>query len=294
MREDTFLGKKVEYTGEYNPNLLVPVPRQHNRSLIDISDDALPFVGYDVWNGYELSCLNKNGVPIVGVVKIVYPCNSKNIVESKSLKLYLNSFNMTRIDAVLEDNIFILLQKTIKKDLENIIEAPVNVNIFNLSTNTVGGLGYLWDSLERKIDKDIECNIYNETPSLLAPVKEYEILIDKRYHAQCLRSNCKVTKQPDWGDVYIKYVSYKVIDPNNLFKYLVSFRNEAHFHEEICETIYKRIYDTVQPVSLMVACFYTRRGGIDINPIRSLLPTDLIYFNSYIQHMERSPKSIRQ
>ena len=304
MKEETFLGKKVDYKSTYDPSLIVPVPRQENRTSISIINDNLPFVGYDVWNAYEIGCLNKNGVPFSGIAKIVYPCNSEFIVESKSLKLYLNSFNMTKIDAESFSVVKDILEETIKTDLSHALKTDVKAHIHDISSgelNLESTAGSLPVSLENVVleqltpNQHIVCTEYNENPQLLnVNLQEFETLQTHSYISKCLRSNCKVTHQPDWGDVYITYTSYKHIDETQLYKYLISFRNESHFHEEICETIYKRLYDILNPVDLVVACFYTRRGGIDINPIRSWLDTGLRCFKDYINVENISEKTIRQ
>ena len=203
------LGQTSKYKSKYDPELLVREPRSSNRQHLGVVDSNLPFTGYDTWNAYEVSCLNANGVPITGFAKITYPCSNAYIVESKSLKLYLNSFNMTYFTSNVRSDIY-------------------------------------------------RRQGYND-----------QSVTEQKYHSSLLKSNCRVTSQPDWGDVYIYYKGSHSINPSSLLKYIVSFRDECHFHEEICETIYKRISDKFAPHELTVTCLYVRRGGIDINPIRS-------------------------
>lgn len=281
--EATHLGKSVEYTSTYNPKLLVPVPRLDNRMTIGLSNDNLPFIGYDVWNCYEVSCLAANGAPITGIAKIKYSSDSPFIIESKSLKLYLYSYNMTKIGekGMSAKEIRIILEKQIATDLSECLKTQVQINIFDPNHrkyNESAFTSYLdnWTN----IDEDHGCTIetmndglfeYNENPKLLKAhprSRNVDLTVDY-YYSNNLRSNCKITKQPDWGSVFITHKGDNVLTQTDLVQYIVSFRNENHFHEEICETIYKRLYDIYRPHELSVACFYTRRGGIDINPIRA-------------------------
>ena len=271
------LGKTSEYKSQYDPSLLVREPRSNNRKHLNIDDDNLPFIGYDTWNAYEISALTDNGLPVVGVAKIVYPASSKFIVESKSLKLYFNSFNMTKL-GVTPDEVRDNIRSRSEKDLSKLLETPVFVNVNSnsevlLEFNTTfaeyhEGFITIEDEFENELTG--EFTVYQETPELLKfeEFPEGENVI-RKYHSALLKSNCRVTSQPDWGDVYIVYKSSKDIDPVSLVKYIVSFRDECHFHEEICETIYKRLHDALQPELLHVMCLYARRGGIDINPQRA-------------------------
>ena len=280
------LGQSSQYKSLYDPGLLVREPRKSNREHLDLDDDNLPFVGNDTWNAYEVSALTDNGLPVTGIAKIVYPCNSKYIVESKSIKLYFNSFNMTKLG---KDPIEVVnsIESKAKKDLSELLEAEVNIKIafnYEVLKCTFPGI-YEWEheinSTYEEVQKlsystleddyntsEIEFDVYNETPDLLEVIDSEASEV--RYHSALLKSNCRVTSQPDWGDVYI-YMKHnsKTIDPISMLKYIVSFRDECHFHEEICETIYKRIWDVLEPEELCVRCLYARRGGIDINPERA-------------------------
>jgi 7-cyano-7-deazaguanine reductase len=266
------LGKTVDYPDQYDSSILVREPRQSNRDHLDLNDNNLPFCGYDIWNAYEVSCLTKKGFPVTGIAKIVYPCDNKYIVESKSLKLYFNSFNMTQLGDT-ADQARDLIKYHTEEDLSKLLETNVQVTIF--APEEVGPTkpyfhkGY--NTLETWSDcRDLAFNVYNESPELLAEdyIIDQPYLVDQRYHSSLLKSNCRVTHQPDWGDVYIAMKSKKVVRPKNLLQYIVSFRDENHFHEEIAETIYKRLWDTFEPTELAVTCLYARRGGIDINPTR--------------------------
>jgi len=279
------LGKVSKYKSTYDPSLLVREPRSSNRLHLNIKDDDLPFIGYDTWNAYEVSALVDSGLPVAGVAKIVYPASSKYIVESKSIKLYFNSFNMTKIGVnskVVLDKIAIIAAE----DLSNLLETDVRVYVHsNAEVLRKEKTAYTewnhksYSTLEDDYNvKGVTFETYKETPELLEVVDSVNDTV--HYHSALLKSNCRVTSQPDWGDVYITITKKgKTIDPISLLKYIISFRDECHFHEEICETIYKRIYDKLAPDELAVRCLYARRGGIDINPERAnserLLQTNL-------------------
>ena len=251
---------------EVDAGLLVSVPRHLNRTGYGIEEDALPFVGIDAWNSYEFSTLQKNGFPISGWLKFTYSSSTPNIVESKSVKLYLNSYNMARLILGKED--LHEIEAQIERDISKAVGGEVGVYIAVGDVDTVKPLKGDFMSLEEY------CNIakmsfdrYNESSDILEVVPSigrYE-----RWRSYSLRSNCRVTNQPDWGDVYIHIKGEKAVTPESLLQYIVSMRKENHFHEEIAECIYKRLYDLLDPEELLVTCLYTRRGGIDINPTRA-------------------------
>jgi len=266
------LGKTSEYKSQYDASLLVREPRSNNRKHLNIQDDALPFYGNDTWNAYEVSALTNNGIPVVGIGKIVYSCFSKYIVESKSLKLYFNSFNMTKLGATQEE-VRQKIADLAEKDLSELLETEVQVAVHS-NTSVVADQGDIYNeyfdestvTLEDKYNPG-EVTVYQETPELLE-VQDIGIPTAFKYHSALLKSNCRVTSQPDWGDVFIQYKGKKTATPESLLKYIISFRDECHFHEEICETLYKRLNDALAPQELSVFCLYARRGGIDINPER--------------------------
>jgi 7-cyano-7-deazaguanine reductase len=283
---ETHLGKTVVYPKKYDTSVLVKELRQNNRDHLDIQPGELPFKGYDLWNAYEVSCLTINGMPVTGVAKILYPCDSSHIVESKSLKLYLNSFNMSKFGASRATALKIV-ESTIQMDLSQLLNTQVKVflqsaddsykihseinnphDIFKTPKNTPSNVKYeTLELLQNANEKQFKH--YTETPSLLKIKSDIPGAAEPfHYHSSLLKSNCKVTNQPDWGDVFIFMAGNKVCEPMSLLEYIISFRDENHFHEEVCETIYKRLLDTYHPAQLGVACFYSRRGGIDINPIR--------------------------
>lgn len=278
------LGKVSQYKSTYDKGLLVREPRQSNRTYLGIYDDNLPFVGFDTWNAYECSFLLDNGCPVTGVAKVVYPANSKYIVESKSLKLYFNSFNMERMGKSVKEAAE-KFTKTANADLSELLCAGVTVGFILPDTcdrvkKSAKEVYSRFQNIEMHIDpKDLAAatfDTYNETPSLLKADFSYNMLVEQNMHSALLKSNCRVTSQPDWGDVYIHIITKYDVNRLDMLKYIVSFRNECHFHEEICECIYKRLYDTYEPTQLFVMCLYARRGGIDINPARAS-NIDLLY-----------------
>lgn len=267
------LGQTSEYKDQYDPSLLVNEPRSNNRKHLGIEDHDLPFCGFDTWNAYEVSALTTGGLPVAGVAKVVYPCDSKYIVESKSIKLYFNSFNMYKCGSTPEE-VLRFIDKTASKDLSELLETNVVVKTYDASFRPPQDsvLNHnMYNTLETHFTQeqlgDIKLDTYNECPQLLVTRPGGGDAV--RWHSGLLKSNCRVTSQPDWGDVYIMYEGDTHVTEDSLLKYIVSFRDECHFHEEICETIYTRLNDMLQPEQLVVTCLYARRGGIDINPVRA-------------------------
>ena len=250
-------------------SLLVAIPRSLNRTQYGIADDDLNFVGYDVWNCYEVSALLKNGAPVSGALKLRYPANSHSIVESKSLKLYLNSFNMYKFDTNDIVEVSLQISERVCLDLSALLDCPVIAKFYPPSY--WGEVGYVdpgasFVTVEDIVDFDkFECNHYNEDPDILNTTVEGRIY----YHSSLLRSNCRVTNQPDWGDIFVAMDAKTAPTPESFLQYITSMRKENHFHEEICECVYTRLYEKFNPENLLVFCLYTRRGGIDINPVRS-------------------------
>jgi 7-cyano-7-deazaguanine reductase len=251
---------------EVDPSLLVAVPRHLNRTGYGIQEEELPFVGIDAWNSYEFSTLQKNGFPISGWLKFTYSSSTPNIVESKSVKLYLNSYNMARLIESKED--LWKIEEQVERDIARAVGGEVGVYIAIGDVDTVKPMKGDFMSLENYCNVDkMSFDRYNESSDILEVVPSigrYE-----RWRSHSLRSNCRVTNQPDWGDVYIHIKGEKAVTPESLLQYIVSMRKENHFHEEIAECIYKRLWDLLEPEELLVTCLYTRRGGIDINPTRA-------------------------
>lgn len=255
------LGKKSEYESHYNPSKLFPIPRKIKRDEIGVPM-PLPFFGYDTWNHYEVSWLNQKGKPQVGMAEITYSSDSPNIIESKSMKLYFNSLNNTHFensDAV---------KKTLIQDISARVEADVTVVLMPLSFYRQRHVGYQHGIGENIDDIDVEIDCYSVFPEFLTTenIDTEEILC-----SDLLKSNCLVTNQPDWASVKITYTGKK-INRAGLLKYIISFRNHNEFHEQCIERIFMDIQRQCQPERLTVYGRYTRRGGLDINPVRSSFP----------------------
>ena len=293
------LGKITGYKCTYDPSMLVREPRQNNRKHLNISDENPPFVGYDVWNAYEVSCITEEGMPIAAIAKCVYPATNKYIVESKSIKLYMNTFNMEKLSGSIV-SVLQQLEVKMQEDLSKLLETDVQVYV-RLTKAVDDAMHYpplfptaQYPTLENLIDvTTISSRGYKEDPTLLSWTDGDSQRI-QRYHSALLKSNCRVTSQPDWGDVYIHYKGPYALNPTSLLQYFASFRDECHFHEEICETIYKRLYDATKPEELMVACLYVRRGGIDINPIRANTVELLDQHKAMWDKYKYFPKTVRQ
>ena len=260
---------RYETPDDIDPTQLVGIPRYLNRTQYDLSGDE--FLGVDTWNGYEFSCLLNNGFPLSGWIRWSYPSDTPNIVESKSAKLYLNSYNMAKLGDNIAD-VRNFVEGKVSADLESVIEGRVNVTLFiNENYGYTKPFTGSWMQLEEMVDVTaIEFDQYNEDPNTLQVVEAGSYAT--RVMSNSLRSNCRVTNQPDWGDIYIHIKGDLTVTMESLLQYIVSMRKENHFHEEIAECVYKRLLDLLDPEELMVGCLYTRRGGIDINPVRANQP----------------------
>ncbi|NJC89399.1 MAG: NADPH-dependent 7-cyano-7-deazaguanine reductase QueF [Desulfuromonas sp.] len=259
------LGKPTSYRDEYDPALLCPFPRAPKRAELGL-DAALPFAGFDLWNAYELSWLNPAGKPVVAMAEFRFSCTSPFLIESKSFKLYLNSFNQTRFAD------FAAVAATVERDLARACGASVVVRLLPLSAVTgtaVAALpGRCLDDLDVVIDR------YDYDPTLLDGAADPGRMVEETLHSHLLKSNCLVTRQPDWASVLIRYRG-PAIDPAALLRYLVSFRRHSEFHEQCVERIFTDLLRHCRPELLTVYARYTRRGGLDINPFRSNFETDL-------------------
>ena len=268
--EQSELGKASRYVDHYDASLLFPLPRADKRAELGLGE-AMPFFGADIWTAYELSWLNARGKPQLALAHITVPCESPNIIESKSFKLYLNSFNNTVFAD--EQAVLACLREDLAQALWRGASAPGSVGVRLLGpewfdrepVHELDGL-----SLDRM---DVECRRYMPAPDLLsvlpgdAPVSE--VLV-----SNLLKSNCLVTGQPDWGSVQISYTG-DAIAQEGLLQYLVSFRNHNEFHEQCVERIFMDIWTRCKPLKLTVYARYTRRGGLDINPFRTSHPQKL-------------------
>lgn len=256
------------YKDTYDPSLLVKIPRSLNREGYGLTGEE--FVGVDTWNAYEVSAITTKGQPVAGFLKIVCPADSEFHVESKSIKLYLNSFNMTQIADNAKDCMK-AIESRVRRDLDELLETNTTVS-FYASKKEVEDLSFAGYSDISEITNldEIDFTAFKSDSSQLEggyidENKQGEV----RFSSNLLRSNCRVTNQPDWGDIYIYLKGKDLPTPESLAKYIVSHRTVSHFHEEICEMVYAHLTERFNPERLMVACLYTRRGGIDINPIRA-------------------------
>ncbi len=274
--EATVLGKNVKAPVLYDPSVLVAVPRSVNRDKYEITSEM--FSGFDWLNCYECSSLDMMGVPFYFAMSIKYPSNTTNIIESKSLKLYLNSFNMSRIGNIRD------FQKIVVNDLSKILG-------INGEEVVITNLPYLED-LKRYKSLNDACdvglinihNVYNENQELIIIYNVNNGY--SRWRFEGFRSNCKITGAPDFATVFIEIQGNEQPTPESLLRYLISYRNEAHFHEECCELIYKRLLEWCSPKYLYVRCNYTRRGGIDIVPVRETYTTNPKYHFATVTRTE--------
>lgn len=250
---DSSLGKKTFYEPYYNPNKLFPISRKTQRDELSISSTP-PFFGYDSWNHYEVSWLNEKGKPIFALAEIIYSCHSPFLIESKSLKLYFNSFNNTKFSGLQA------VQRQIIYDIEEKIGAKVAVQINPFRREEAHYFeGKCLDEM------DVDCSIYTVAPSLLTVEKTQ---VNEKLYSNLLKSNCLVTNQPDWASVQIIY-SGKKINHAGLLRYLVSFRNHNEFAEHCIERIFMDVMRFCQPEELTVFGRYSRRGGLAVNPFRT-------------------------
>lgn len=264
------LGKASAYADQYDAALLFPIARQAKRAEIGI-DGAPPFFGADLWTAFELSWLNPRGKPQVAIAHITVPCETPNIIESKSFKLYLNSFNNTRFASEAE------VRARIRADVSEAAWRGA------AQAGSVGVSLVLPEAFDREpvheldgllLDRlDVECTQYQPAPELLGAQHD-EAPVTETLVSHLLKSNCLVTGQPDWASVQIHY-SGAQIDQAGLLQYLVSFRNHNEFHEQCVERIFMDIWARCRPIKLAVYARYTRRGGLDINPLRTSHPQQL-------------------
>jgi 7-cyano-7-deazaguanine reductase len=281
--EQSQLGKSSAYIDQYDASLLFPIPRAGKRAEIGIAG-AAPFFGADMWTAFELSWLNLRGKPQVALVHFTVPCESLNIVESKSFKLYLNSFNNSRFadaDAV-KARLRADITEAVWRTEGEPVKAPATIGV-----TIVGAEQFDREPVHEldglNLDRlDIECTHYTPAPELLTVTPD-EQPVTEVFVSNLLKSNCLVTGQPDWGCVQISY-SGDQIEQGGLLQYIVSFRNHNEFHEQCVERIFMDIWTRCKPTKLTVYARYTRRGGLDINPFRT----------SHPQALARSVRTARQ
>ncbi|SIR49086.1 NADPH-dependent 7-cyano-7-deazaguanine reductase QueF [Pseudacidovorax sp. RU35E] len=269
--EQSQLGRASAYVDRYDPSLLFPLPRALQREEMGIDTQRLPFFGADLWTAFELSWLNPRGKPQLAIAHFTVPCETPNIIESKSFKLYLNSFNSsTFADAeAVRERLRADLGEAVWRGSER--SGSVGVKLLapaQFEAERVEELAGL--DLDRL---DVDCTDYEPRPELLRTVPG-EPAVNETLTSRLLKSNCRVTGQPDWGSVQISY-SGPPIDQEGLLRYIVSFRNHNEFHEPCAERIFTDIWRRCGPTRLAVYCRYTRRGGLDINPFRTSWPQAL-------------------
>lgn len=266
--EQSQLGKTSAYADQYDAGLLFPIPRTIKREEIGITD-ALPFFGADLWTAFELSWLNQRGKPQVALAHFTIPCETPNIIESKSFKLYLNSFNNSRFDSLEA------VQARLREDINEALWRGAAARLSSASVRVMAADHFEFQQVQEleglSLDRlDIECSDYTPRPDLLKADHENPP-VSETLVSHLLKSNCLVTDQPDWGSVQISYTG-AAIDQEGLLRYIVSFRNHNEFHEQCVERIFMDIMRRCQPLKLSVYARYTRRGGLDINPLRTSHP----------------------
>lgn len=253
------LGKPTAYRDHYDAALLQAVPRSMNREPLGLYPDNLPFHGADIWTMYELSWLNANGLPQVAVGEISLNADSVNLIESKSFKLYLNSFNQTPFSD------WESVRHTLQQDLSICAQGAVSVTLYKLSD--IAGQPIADFHGECLDEQDIRIDNYEFSTDYLKDATGQQI-VEETLVSHLLKSNCLITHQPDWGSVQIRYRGPQ-INREALLRYLVSFRHHNEFHEQCVERIFNDLMRFCQPETLSVYARYTRRGGLDINPWRS-------------------------
>lgn len=255
------LGREVVYPQAYDAGLLFPIERAPNR---DTLQPPHPWYGADLWNAYEVSWLNARGLPRAAMARFSIPADSPRLIESKSFKLYLNSLTEERYDDAGQ------VAALMKADLSRVAGAEVDVRL----TDRLGSLSATCGPLDGECldDMDIAIDRYEPDASLLARAPEGGVVTEALV-SHLLKSNCPVTGQPDWGSVQVRYTGPR-LSRESLLKYIVSFRRHTEFHEHCVERMYCDLWQALQPESLFVMAYYTRRGGLDINPWRSSHPAD--------------------
>lgn len=253
------LGQKTEYASQYDRTLLQPVPRALNRDGLGITQNQPFTIGTDIWTAYEISWLNEKGLPQVAIADIYLDYQSQNLIESKSFKLYLNSFNQSKFAD------FNAVQQTMQRDLIECAQGDVKVRLNPVAVYDAQKINHLQgDCID---EQDIEITSYEFNADWLKDCVSDEI-IEEKLVSHLLKSNCLITNQPDWGTLHIHYVGKK-INQEKLLRYVVSFRQHNEFHEQCVERIFCDLMHYAKPEKLTVYARYTRRGGLDINPFRS-------------------------
>ncbi len=266
--EQSQLGQQSAYADHYDPSLLFPIPRTSKREEIGITSQ-LPFFGADLWTAFELSWLNQRGKPQVALAHFTIPCETPHIIESKSFKLYLNSFNNSRFDNLEA------VQERLREDVNEALWRGAPARQSSAGIRVIAQQSFELQKVQEleglNLDRlDIECDDYTPRPDFLKADQDNPPVTETLV-SHLLKSNCLVTGQPDWGSVQISYTG-AAIDQESLLRYIVSFRNHNEFHEQCVERIFMDITRQCKPIKLSVYARYTRRGGLDINPLRTSHP----------------------
>ena len=255
------LGKSTKYPSEYNNTLLKGVARDLNRATLGLTKNCIPFSGFDLWTLYELSWLNMNGLPQVAIGEVRVSSNSDFIIESKSFKLYLNSFNQTHFKNWQE------VANTMQKDLSKVANSSVDVTLLPLEEFNNQFIGFFSGTCLEKVFSNVSIDQYQYNPNILTNAEDSKI-VEEDLYSNLLKSNCLITNQPDWGSIKISYKGPQICK-ENLLKYIISLRTHNEFHEQCIERIFLDILQYCKPELLTVYARYTRRGGLDINPYRT-------------------------
>lgn len=264
------LGQETLYASEYDPKLLFPIARAETRASLGIRGTSLPFYGADLWTGYEVSWLDQRGKPEVALARFRVPCDSPNLVESKSFKLYLNSYNQTRFANAQE------VVERLTQDLSNAAGAKVSVHLEAIGRVSLPIGEARGECID---DRPVTIEHYHPAPETLVASTE---VVEETLHSHLLKSNCPVTGQPDWATVEIHYRGGR-IDRDGLLRYVVSFREHQDFHEHCVERMFLDVMARCRPEFLSVYARYTRRGGMDINPWRCSKPLDAPEFERLVR-----------
>lgn len=277
------LGKITGYPKKYDPLLLVAIPRKYNRATLKYHEQET--FGLDYWRAFEVNCANSNGVPLIGILSFAVSSNSKCIVESKSLKLYLNSIAYLKFEGDYQE-VKLKLINLVKRDLENLLESSVEVCFFINTENEIKQIKPKGEKMLEHLNdfKDLASFLpANFLPANVSTFATKKVENSQLWYSTWLKSRCRITDQPDFGNIYVYLEPNKDkngvkngIDEQSFASWLILQQDLNHFHEEMCELIYSKILDEIKPKKLSVCCFYTRRGGIDINPIRSNFEDDLL------------------
>ena len=249
------LGRESAYPEQYDAGLLYPIERAVNRAPLGIEAGALPFIGEDEWHAFELSWLNARGKPRVAVARFRLPAESPRLIESKSWKLYLNSYNQSRFASPAA------VREQLEIDLAETAGAPVSVELFDVDASEL-----MPQRLPGECIDELDIAIDDYTPSA-EPLVVGDEIVEETLYSHLLKSNCPVTGQPDWGSVLIRYRGPR-IDREGLLRYLVGYRQHQDFHEHCVEHIFCDLMARARPERLLVLARYVRRGGLDISPWR--------------------------